>query len=84
MPSQFQVGKSEVSASVGQGLDEMLSTHELVKVTVMKSVDTGIAEIADSLAEITGSQVVQVIGRKFILYRHSEKLARQGKAILLP
>ena len=84
MPSQFQIGKSEISPTVEQSLDEILATHELVKVAVMKSAETDIAEMAHSLAEAAGAEVVQVIGRRFILYRHSEKLARQGKAILLP
>lgn len=84
LPGQFQIGKQELSEQIVQGLDEMLTTHELLKVTVLRTAETSTAELAHELANQTGAQVVQVIGRKFVLYRYSEKLAKQGKAIQLP
>ncbi len=84
MPSRFQVGKNELSENLAEGLDEMLTTHELLKVSLQKSVDGHVTDIAHQLAETTGAQVVQIIGRKFVLYRYSEKLAKKGQSLQLP
>ena len=84
MPSQFQIGKNELSHNLSAGLDEMLTTHELLKVTLLKTVDEPAADVAQQLAEETGAQIVQVIGRRFILYRYSEKMAKKGKSLQLP
>jgi RNA-binding protein len=80
----FQIGKEEINARVCQGLAEMLTTHELVKVTFMKSTATELSELARDLCARVGAEPVQMIGRRLVLYRHSEKLARQGRALQLP
>ena len=84
LESQFQIGKGEISESLCKDLDDMLSTHELLKVTVLKSASEDVSELARALAESVDAELVQVIGRRFVLYRASEKLERQGKSILLP
>lgn len=80
----FQVGKGDISEQLLRSLDEILSTHELLKVNVLKSAEQMPADLARNLASAVGAEIVQVIGRRFVLYRHSEKLARQGKDIRLP
>lgn len=84
LPSQFQIGKNERTDAVAKSVDELLSTHELVKGHALKSVDEPVRKLAHRLAESVDAQVVLVIGRKFVLYRHSEKLQKQGKALRLP
>lgn len=80
----FQVGKGEMSEQLVRGLDEILSTHELLKINVLKSAEQSPAELAVYLADAVGAEVVQVIGRRIVLYRHSEKLAKLGKDLKLP
>lgn len=80
----FQVGKGDVSEQMIRSLDEILSTHELLKINVLKTAEQNPADIARGLAAAVEADIVQVIGRRFVLYRHSEKLARQGKDIILP
>ncbi|MDD2579609.1 MAG: YhbY family RNA-binding protein [Eubacteriales bacterium] len=84
MPSQFQIGKGELTSSLTDSLDEMLTTHELLKLTVLKTAETEPAEIGRQLAEAVGADIVQLIGRRIVLYRHSEKLAEKGRSMLLP
>ncbi|MEE0920450.1 MAG: YhbY family RNA-binding protein, partial [Lachnospiraceae bacterium] len=48
---------------------EVFNTHELVKIAVLKNCLDDPKEIANVTAERTHSQVVQVIGRKFVLYK---------------
>ena len=73
----FQIGKSSLTPEVTQAVSEALEARELVKITVLKNcLDDG-SSIADVLAERTQSQVVQVIGRKIVLYRPSKDEAKR-------
>ena len=67
--SVFQIGKSSLTPEVTQAVSEALEARELVKITVLKNcLDDG-RSIAEVLAERPHSEVVQVIGRKIVLYR---------------
>ncbi|MDD2457052.1 MAG: YhbY family RNA-binding protein [Eubacteriales bacterium] len=84
LDSLFQIGKGDVDEAVVRGLDEMMTTHELVKITLLKSAEAQPADLARQLSEAIGADVVQVIGRKLVFYRYSPKLAKLGKSIILP
>ena len=78
----FQIGKSSLTPEITQAVDEALEARELIKVTVLKNcLDDG-GYIADVLAERTHSQVVQVIGRKIVLYRPAKE--EKKRKIVLP
>ncbi len=83
LDSIFQLGKEGISEETYRHLDNLLRTRELVKVTVLKSCPLPVREAADGVAAYTGAEVVQVVGRKFVLYRFSEELAKEGKSIKL-
>ena len=69
----FQIGKASLTPEVTQAVSEVLEARELVKITVLKNcLDDG-RSIAEVLAERTHSEVVQVIGRKFTIYRRSNR-----------
>ena len=73
----FQIGKSSLTPEVTQAVSEALEARELVKITVLKNcLDDG-SSIADVLAERTQYQVVQVIGRKIVLYRPAKDEAKR-------
>ena len=57
-------------------MSDALEARELIKLTVLENCDYTTREIADELADATGSDVVAVIGRKVVLYRESEKHKR--------
>ena len=69
----FQVGKASLTPEIVTAVDEALEKRELVKLSVLKNCFDDPKEIADTLAERTRSLVVQVIGKKIILYRPSKK-----------
>lgn len=75
----YQIGKSSLTPEITKGIDEVLEARELIKVSVLKNCIDDPREIAEVVAERTNSQVVQVIGKKIILYRPSKK-----KKIQLP
>ena len=76
--STFQIGKEGLSDNLIQTVDDALRTHELVKIKLLKTVSDDVDEIIFDLAMNTKSEVVQKIGRVFVLYRK----AKEPKIIL--
>lgn len=72
----YQVGKSSITPELTKGLDEVLEARELIKINVLKNCLDDPKEIAVILAERTRSEVVQVIGKKIVLYRPSKDKKR--------
>lgn len=68
------VGQHGLSATLIQSLDDALRTRELVKVQLGRQVELKPKEAARSLAEATGSSVVQVIGKTVTLYRENPEI----------
>jgi RNA-binding protein len=67
----MQIGKATVTPEITKSVDEALEARELIKIHVLKNCFADTNEIANVLAERTHSQVVQVIGKKIVLYRES-------------
>ena len=65
----FQIGKSSVTPENVEAISEVFNTHELIKIAVLKNCIDDPKEIANVVAERTQSQVVQVIGKKIVLYK---------------
>ena len=62
-------------------VEEALAARELIKISVLQNCLEDPREMAQVLAERTRSQVVQVIGKKIVLYREGKK---DKKKIILP
>ena len=78
----FQIGKSSRRRKNTKAIDEALEARELIKISVFSRTAWTIRkEIAAVVAERTRSQVVQVIGKKIVLYREGKK---EKKKIILP
>lgn len=73
VPSLYQVGKDGVSENMIKQIDDALEARELIKGNVLENSMMTAREVAEELASQTASQVVQVIGNRFILYRRSKK-----------
>ena len=69
LDSLFQIGKNALTPDITNAVSEAFNTHELIKITVLKNCDDNINEMASALADRTGSILVQVIGRKIVLYK---------------
>lgn len=67
-----QIGKGGASPEVVASINEALESRELVKISVLENCLEDIREISSVVGERTKSDVVQVIGRKFVLYRQSK------------
>lgn len=71
------LGKASLTTENEKNVDEALAKRELVKVGVLKNCDDNPREIAETLAEHTRSEVVQVIGKKIVLYRQGKDKNRK-------
>ena len=76
----FQIGKSNLTPEVTSSIAEYFNAHEIVKITVLKNATDNPNAMAQMLAERTGSEVVQVIGRKIVLYKPD----KDNPKIILP
>lgn len=65
----FQIGKSSLTPELTEAVGECFNNNELIKVAVLKNCMDDPKAIAEAVAERTHSQVVQVIGRKIVLYK---------------
>lgn len=69
----FQVGKASLTPEFTTSVNDAFNTRELLKITVLKNCADDPRELAQMIAERTHSQVVQVIGKKIILYKPDRK-----------
>lgn len=65
----FQIGKSSLTPELTAAVAEALEARELIKISVLKNCADDSRELAQILSERTHSQVIQVIGKKIILYK---------------
>ena len=65
----LQIGKGGVIENTVKEADDALEARELSKGCVLETGPITAAEAAAELAEKTHAEVVQVIGRRFVLYR---------------
>lgn len=77
----FQTGKNSMTPELTGAISEALEARELIKISVLKNCADDPKELASLLAERTRSQVVQVIGKKIVLYKEGKD---KNKKIELP
>ncbi|MCI8516621.1 MAG: ribosome assembly RNA-binding protein YhbY [Hungatella sp.] len=78
----FQIGKSSLTPELTSAVDEALEARELVKISVLKNCFDDSRQLAQTLAERTHSDIVQIIGKKIILYRPAKN--EKKRKIILP
>lgn len=65
------VGKGGVSDAMIKQADDALTARELIKGKALETSPVSAREAAERLAAEVGAEVVQVIGRVFVLYRRN-------------
>ena len=78
----FQIGKSSLTTEYLDGVEEALEARELIKINVLKNCLDEPKELAYAIGENTNAEVVQVIGRKIVLYREARQ--PEKRKIVLP
>ncbi len=68
----FQVGKDGVNSNMIADILNYLKKHELMKVSILQNCPQTKDEVASAL-ECDGIEVVQIIGKTIVLYKHSDE-----------
>lgn len=76
----FHIGKGGITPEFIKTVGDALEARELVKINVLDNNMLGIRESAQTVAERSRAEVVQVIGNRFVLYRK----AKENSKIELP
>ena len=71
--SLFQVGKSGVTETVLKQVEDALRARELIKINSLENTPLSPKEVAQDVSEKVKCDVVQVVGRKIILYKRNDK-----------
>jgi RNA-binding protein len=69
----IQIGKGNLTPAVEEAVAEALTARELIKVRVLKNTEGDVRTLAEDLAQRVKAEVIQVIGRNFVLYRQNEE-----------
>lgn len=81
LDSIFQIGKSSITPQQVEAIKAALKARELIKINVLKNCMDDPNELAQIISERTGSQIVQVIGKKIVLYKKNiEREEKKKKA----
>ena len=76
----LMLGKGGMSDDIIKQADDALTAREIIKGKALETSPLSAREAAEEIAEATNSEVVQVVGRKFVLYREN----KDDKKIVLP
>lgn len=74
------LGKSGLTENILKEMDTHLELRELIKIKLQEGCERKPGEVAQEVSQHLTADVVQVIGRKFVLYRESQ----ENKEIQLP
>ena len=77
------VGKEGIGDNLVKQANDALEARELIKGRVLENALMSAREAAEALAPLTRSEVVQVIGTKFVLYRQSHRKDKKDKIVLV-
>ena len=69
----LQIGKSSVTTELVTSVAEAIEKRELIKLHILQNCDDDAKEIANTIAERTHSTVVQIIGKKIVLFKQKKK-----------
>ncbi len=69
----FQIGKAGASPETVSAINEALQARELIKGTVLNNCPYDIKEVANIISERAHCEIVQIIGKKIILFRQNKK-----------
>ena len=79
----LHIGKGDLGDNLITQASDALEARELIKCRVLETSELSPREAADALSAATRSEVVQVIGTKFVLFRPSHKKDKKDKIVLV-
>ncbi|SDO40455.1 ribosome assembly RNA-binding protein YhbY [Desulforhopalus singaporensis] len=83
LPQLVQIGKEGLNNGLIETTKRELLNHELIKIKIASNSGLEKRDTAESLAKMTDSTLVQLIGKTIVLYKENPKRPKEKK-ILLP
>ena len=72
LPAIFNIGKATITPEFTGAVSDALAARELIKINILQNCSLEPKEAASIISERTNSEIVQIIGRKFVLYKKNE------------
>lgn len=73
LDTTLYVGKDGITANTQKEAYDLLQARELIKCAVQQNSPLTAREACHALCDKTGAAPVQVIGRRFVIYRRNDK-----------
>lgn len=74
----YYIGKDGITDAVCSGIEEALKGRELIKVGVQENCPLTAREACEIISDALKAEPVQVIGRKFVIYRRNKEINQYG------
>ena len=69
----LSIGKNALTPEFTNSVEEYMEKHEIIKIHVLKNCDADIRELGSTVAERSNTELVQIIGRKIVLYKPAKE-----------
>lgn len=69
----FQIGKGDIGDTMVDAIDAALEKRELIKLSVLETAGVSARDAAEMLSAALDAEVIQCIGRRFVLYRKKQE-----------
>lgn len=69
LTNKYQIGKNGLTPTLLDMLQKAIVAHELIKIDVMKAVETPVMEVALDLSSSLNADIVSVVGRTILLFK---------------
>ena len=69
LTNKYQIGKNGLTPTLLDMLQKAIVAHELIKIDVMKAVETPVMEVALDLSSNLNADIVSVVGRTILLFK---------------
>ncbi len=76
------VGQNGVTEKVLASIEEALAAHELIKIKIQDSASANRQQSAETIAGKTGAALIQLLGRKVLLYKANKDLKADKRIAL--
>lgn len=68
------VGHAGATDAVIRTIDELLAKRELLKIDISRNITNPVKDLAHAIGDSVSAEVIQVIGRKVVLFRDNPEL----------
>ncbi len=80
--AKWQIGKNGITDNFCQNLADYLEIHEVAKVKLLQSFDGDKNVLAEEIAVVTNSLIIQIVGKQVMLFKPNKDgiITRKVKA----